>query len=199
MAGEDFPTRLAAFTGDDDSDSDGLPTPGAVLAGVLSSLRGTDSSAASERFEPVETSHEDHHYAFACPVTFADSDCTARLDVCSDGRYVYARFSVQPDDSGGLLDRVRRRSGYDALGVDTDRLGRLVTARRRVVARGMDNRVTTARTIDEPVGFELRFETSETGPSLSVTDYDDGRDYLGTPLPDLALRAVDAERDVLDS
>lgn len=199
MAGDDFPTRLAAFTGDDDSDSEGLPSPGAVLAGVLSSLRGVDRSAASRGFEPAETSHEDHRYAFTCPVEFAGSDCIARLDVRRDEGYVYARFAVQPPDSGGLLDRVRRRTGYDTLGVDSDVVDRLVAVRRRVVANGMDNRVTTARTIDEPVGFELRFETSETGPSLSATDYDDGRDYLGRPLPDLALRAVDAERDVLET
>lgn len=199
MAGDDFPTRLAAFTGDDDGDSEGLPSPGAVLAGVLSSLRGAERSAAAERFEAVETSHENHHYAFACPVEFVSTDCTARLDVRRDDGYVYARFAVQPPDSGGLLDRIRRRTGYDALGVESGLVERLANARRRVVASGMDNRVTTARTTDDPVGFELRFETQETGPSLSATGYDDGRDYLTTPLPDLALRAVDAERDVLDA
>ena len=199
MAGDDFPTRLAAYTGDDDSDSEGLPSPGAVLAGVLAPIRGADRSASSERFEPVETSHEDHHYAFDCALEFAREECTARLDVRRDDGYVYARFAVQPPDSSGLLARVRGRdTGYDAFGVDAGLVHRLVDARRRVVASGMDNRVTTARTTEDPVGFELRFETSETGPSLSATDYDDGRDYLGTPLPDLALRAVDAERDVLD-
>ncbi|WP_232686683.1 hypothetical protein [Halobacterium zhouii] len=198
MAGDDFPTRLAAFTGDDDSDSDGLPSPGAVLAGVLSSLRGADRSSASERFDPIETSHENHRYAFACLVEFAGSECTARLVVRREDGYVYARFTVQPPDTGGLLDRVRRRTGYDALGVDASLVDRLAAVRRRVVARGMDTRVTTARTTEDPVGFELRFETAETGPSLSATDYDDGRDYLETPLPDLALRAVDAERKVLD-
>ena len=199
MAGDDFPTRLAAFTGDDDSDSEGLPSPGAVLAGVLSPLRGADRSAASGRFEPTETSHEDHRYAFACPLEFAGSDCTAHLDARRGEGYVYARFAVRPPDSGGLLDRVRGRdTGYDALGVDAELLERLVDARRRVVAGGMDTSVTTARATEDPVGFELRFETHETGPALSATGYDDGRDYLTTPLPDLALRAVDAERDVLD-
>lgn len=198
MAGDDFPTRLAAFTGDDDSDSEGLPSPGAVLAGVLSSLRGADRSVASERFDSTETSHEDHRYAFTCPLEFAGSDCTARLDARREDGYVYVRFAVQPPDAGGLLDRVRQRTGYDALGVDHALLERLAAVRRRVVARGMDTRVTTARTTEDPVGFELRFETAETGPSLSATDYDDGRDYLETPLPDLALRAVDAERNVLD-
>ena len=47
------------------------------------------------------------------------------------------------------------------------------------------------------MGFELRFETADTAV-LSVTGYADGRDYLSVPLPDLALRAVAAERDVLD-
>lgn len=198
MAGDDFPTRLAAHTGDDDDDSEGLPSPGAVLAGVLSPLRGADRSTASERFDPAETSHEKHRYAFACPLEFAGSDCTARLDARREDGYVYARFAVQPPDAGGLIDRVRgRNEGYDALGVDPGLVERLAAVRRRVVARGMDTRVTTARTTEDPVGFELRFETRETGPSLSATEYDDGRDYLGTPLPDLALRAVDAERDVL--
>lgn len=199
MAGDDFPTRLAAYTGDDDSDSEGLPSPGAVLAGVLSPLRGAERSTASGRFEPAETSHEDHYYAFECALDFAGEECTARLDVRRDDGYVYARFAVEPPESGGLLGRVRGHdSGYDALDVDADRRDRLVDARRRVVASGMDNRVTTARATEDPVGFELRFETSETGPSLSATSYDDGRDYLGTPLPDLALRTVDAERDVLN-
>lgn len=198
MAGEDFPTRLAAFTGDDDGDSDGLPSPAAVLAGVLSSLRGADRSPASARFEPVEASHQDHRYAFAAAVEFAGSDCTARLDARRDAGYVYARFAVEPPAPGTLLDRVRRRTGYDALGVDPELVDRLAAVRRRVVGGGVDTRVTTARTTDDPVGFELRFETRETGPSLTATEYDDGRDYLGTPLPDLALRAVDAERTVVD-
>jgi len=58
------------------------------------------------------------------------------------------------------------------------------------------NRVTTARTTADPAGFELRFETSETS-MVTVTGYDDGRDYLLVPLPDLALRAVVAERKAL--
>jgi len=33
---------------------------------------------------------------------------------------------------------------------------------------------------------------------VTVTGYDDGHDYLLVPLPDLALRAVVAERKALD-
>ncbi len=109
-----------------------------------------------------------------------------------------ARHGVHPPESGGLLSRVRGgKSGYDALGVDADLVARLAKRRRKVVANGVDSRVATPRMTDEPVGFELRFETADTAV-LSVTGYTDGRDYLSVPLPDLALRAVAAERAVLD-
>jgi hypothetical protein len=66
-----------------------------------------------------------------------------------------------------------------------------------VVSDGIDSRVGAARLTDDPVGFEVRFETDETAV-LSVRGYDDGSDYLTVPLPDLALRAVAAERSALD-
>ncbi|MFB6269567.1 MAG: hypothetical protein ABEH83_06465, partial [Halobacterium sp.] len=62
---------------------------------------------------------------------------------------------------------------------------------------GVDSRVATVRATDDPVGFEVRFETRETAV-LSVSGYADGRDYVTVPLPDLALRCVAAERNALD-
>lgn len=192
---DDFPTRLAAYHGDDDGDGEGLPSPGAVLAGLLWPIRGTDRSAAGDRYAASDAGRGD--YAYACEVPFAGEDCTSRLGVRREDGYVYARHALVPPNSGSLLARVRGgTSGYDALGVDD--VEDLVAARRRAVASGLDTRVATPRTTADPVGFELRFETRETGPPLSVTAYDDGRDYLSTPLPDLAVRAVRAERDALD-
>ncbi|WP_336036083.1 hypothetical protein [Halobacterium yunchengense] len=197
MADDEFPTRLAAFTGDDDGDAAGLPSPGAVVAGVLAPLRGADQSRGGGRFEVADTDHAAKRYAFAAPVSFAGADCTARLDVRREDGYVYARHAVLPPDRGGLLSRVRGApAGYAALDVDADRASRLAERRRRVVADGVDSRVVTARLTDDPVGFELRLETAETAV-LTVSGYGSGRDYLQVPLPDLALRAVAAERDAL--
>lgn len=195
---EDFPTRLAAYTGDDADSGEGLPSTSAVVAGVLAPLRGADKSPGGKHFDVAETSHADKRYAFTCPVELAGTDCTARLVVRREDGYVYARHGVHPPETGGLLSRVRGgKSGYDALGVDSDLVARLAKRRRNVVASGVDTRVTTPRITDDLVGFELRFETADTAV-LSVTGYADGRDYLSVPLPDLALRAVAAERDVLD-
>lgn len=198
MAEDDFPTRLAAFTGDDEDGGEGLPSPSAVVAGVLASLRGANQTRGGKRFTVAESDHADKRYAFACPVDFANADCTARVVVRREDGYVYARHAVHPPDTGGLLSRVRgASSGYAALGVDSDRAAALAKRRHRVVSDGIDSRVATARLTDDPVGFELRFETAETAV-LSVTGYGDGRDYLTVPLPDLALRAVAAERAALD-
>lgn len=197
MAEDDFPTRLAAYTGDDDGDDDGLPSPGAVVAGVLAPLRGADQSRGGDRFDVTDTDHAAKRYAFAASVPFAGADCTAGLVVRRDDGYVYARHAVEPPDSGGLLSRVRgRASGYAALDVDADRAARLAERRHRVVTDGVDSRVAAVRVTDDPAGFELRLETSETS-MLTVSGYADGRDYLSVPLPDLALRAVAAERDAL--
>lgn len=197
MAEDDFPTRLAAYTGDDDSGGTGLPSPGAVVAGVLAPLRGADKTRGGRRFDLTASDHAEKRYAFATPVPLAGADCTARLVVRREDGYVYARHGVHPPDSGGLLSRVRgRASGYAALDVDA-RASRLAERRRRVVADGIDSRVVTPRTTDDPVGFELRMETAETS-MLTVSGYGDGRDYLSVPLPDLALRAVAAERHALD-
>ncbi|MCG1004193.1 MULTISPECIES: hypothetical protein [Halobacterium] len=198
MAEDDFPTRLAAYTGDDADGGEGLPSPSAVVAGLLAPLRGADKSPGGKRFDVAETSHADKRYAFACPVELAGTDCTARLVVRREDGYVYAKHGVHPPESGGLLSRVRGPStGYTALDVNSDRVAALAKRRRKVVADGTDSRVVTPRLTDDPVGFELRFETAETAV-LSVTGYSDGTDYLGVALPDLALRAVATERAVLD-
>ncbi|MGB9964643.1 hypothetical protein [Halobacterium sp. CBA1126] len=198
MAEDDFPTRLAAYTGDDADDGEGLPSPSAVVAGVLAPLRGAEKSPGGARFAVAETSHAEKRYAFTTRVELANTDCTARLVVRREDGYVYARHAVRPLETGGLLARVRGGgSGYDALDVDADAVSTLAKRRRKVVADGVDSRVVTPRITDDPVGFELRFETADTAV-LSVTGYADGRDYLSVPLPDLALRAVAAERAVLD-
>jgi hypothetical protein len=198
MADDEFPTRLAAATGDDGDGDNGLPAPSAVVAGVLAPLRGADKSPGGHRFEAGETDHTEKRYAFTCDVGFAGEDCTARLVVYREDGHVYARHGVHPPDSGGLLSRVRGSDdGYDALGVDADVAARLAKRRRQLVEDGIANRVTAPRTTDDPAGFELRMETSETS-MVTVTGYDDGHDYLLVPLPDLALRAVVAERKALD-
>ena len=197
MADDDFPTRLAASMGDDGDSGDGLPTPSAVVAGVLAPLRGADKSPGGHRFDVEGTDHAEKRYTFTCDVGFAGEDCTARLVVYREDGHVYARHGVHPPNSGGLLSRVRGRGdGYDALGVDADVAAKLAKRRQKLVADGIVNRVTTARSTDDPAGFELRMETAETS-MVTVTGYDDGRDYLLVPLPDLALRAVVAERKAL--
>jgi len=197
MAEDDFPTRLAAFTGDDADGGEGLPSPSAVVAGVLAPLRGAEKTSGGERFDAAETDHTERRYAFSCPVELAGADCTSRLVVRHEDGYVYASYGVHPPQSGGLLSRVRgSKTGYDALDVKPDRVARLAKRRRKAVAGGIDKRVVTPRLTDDSVGFELRLETAETAV-LSVTGYGDGRDYLSVPLPDLALRAVAAERDAL--
>ncbi|WP_232703035.1 hypothetical protein [Halobacterium wangiae] len=197
MADDDFPTRLAAAMGDDGDGGDGLPTPSAVVAGVLAPLRGAEKSPGGHRFDVESTDHAEKRYTFTCDVGFAGENCTARLVVFREDGHVYARSGVEPPESGGLLSRVRGSDdGYDALGVDADVAAGLAERRKRLVEDGIVNRVTTARTTEDPAGFELRFETSETS-MVTVTGYDDGRDYLAVPLPDLALRAVVAERKAL--
>lgn len=199
MADDDFPTRLAASMGDDGDGGDGLPTPSAVVAGVLAPLRGADKSPGGHRFDVAETDHSEKRYVFTCDVGFAGEDCTARLVVYRENGHVYARHGIQPPDSGGLLSRVRGSDdGYGALDVGTEVAAELAERRGNLVDDGIVNRVTTARTTDDPAGFELRMETSETS-MVTVTGYDDGRDYLFVPLPDLALRAFVAERKALRS
>ncbi|MFB6270473.1 MAG: hypothetical protein ABEH83_11040, partial [Halobacterium sp.] len=154
MGEDDFPTRLAAATGDDDDGGEGLPSPSAVVAGLLAPLRGAEKTRGGKRYETAGADHAEKRYAFSCGVALAGTDCTSRLVVRRDDGYVYARHGVHPPDTGGLLSRVRgKKTGYAALGVDTDRAARLAKRRRRLVADGVDSRVATVRATDDPVGF----------------------------------------------
>lgn len=198
MPKDDFPVRLAAAMGEDGDGGDGLPTASAVVAGVLAPLRGSDRSTGGGEFEVESTDHAEKRYTFTCEVGFGGERCTARLVVYRKHGYVYARHGLHPTDSGGLLSRIRGRSGgYDALGVDAECASELAERRDNIISEGVVDRVTTTRTTDDPVGFELRFETAATS-MLTVTGFADGRDYLSVPLPDLALRALVAERRALD-
>lgn len=198
MAEDDFPTRLAAATGDDEDGGEGLPKPSAVVAGVLAPLRGADQSSGGDRFSVESTDHEAKRYAFTCDVEFGGEHCLSRLVVFRDQGYVYASHALDAPDSGGLLSRIQGSDdGYGALGVDPDVVDELTKRRYGLVTDGIVGRVTTARTTDDLVGFELRFDTAETS-MFTAEDYTDGRDYLRVPLPDLALHAVVAERKALD-
>ncbi|MFC3477552.1 hypothetical protein [Halobacterium litoreum] len=198
MPKDDFPVRLAAAMDEDGDGGDSLPKASAVVAGLLAPLRGFDKSTGGREFEAESADHAENRYAFTCEVGFGGQRCIARLAVYQKHGYVYARHGLHPTDSGGLLSRIRgRSSSYDALGVDPECASALAERRAKIVAEGVEDRVTTTRTTDDPVGFELRFETAATS-MLTVTGFSDGRDYVSVPLPDLALRALVAERRALD-
>jgi len=198
MAGDDFPTRLAAATSDDDEDDADLPSASAVVAGLLRPLRGADRSAGGHRFETASVDRSDKRYAFTADVDFRGVDCTSKLVVFRKDGYVYAYHGLEPESGGGLLSRFRGSdSGYDAFDVDAAVVGELETRRRKLVSSVVAARMVAVQSADGPVGFKLRFETAATS-MMDAPSFTDGRDYVEVPLPDLALAVLTEERDFLD-
>jgi hypothetical protein len=199
MAGDDFPTRLAAATGDgDDAQDADLPSASAVVAGLLRPLRGADRSAGGERYEADTVDRSAGRYSFTADVTFRGVDCESRLAVFRKDRYVYAVHGLEPSSSGGLLSRLRGSdSTYDTFDVPASAVADLEQRRRELVSSTVVDRLVAVRSADGPGGFTLRFETAASS-MLAAESFTDGRDYVRSPLPDVALAVLGEERDALD-
>lgn len=196
MGEDDFPTRLAAATGDDDDEAD-LPSASAVVAGLLRPLRGADRSTGGDRYEAASVDRSANRYSFTADVEFAGVDCTSKLVVFREDGYVYAYHGLEPESGGGLLSRFRGSdSDYDAFGVEESAVEGLETRRRKLVASAVVARMVAVQAADGPAGFKLRFETAETS-MMDAASFTDGRDYVEAPLPDVALAVLQAERDWL--
>jgi len=194
---DDFPTRLAAATGDDGDGGDGLPPASSVVAGLLRPLRGADRSKGGHRYEAAATDRSVKRWVYTTDVSLRGVEATSKLVVFRRHGYVYAVHALEPESDGGLLSRFRGpASGYDAFDVDESAVDALAARRRKLAAAGVVERVTSVRPADGPAGFKLRFETGETS-MMDAQSFSDGRDYVQTPLPDLALTVVGRERDWL--
>lgn len=198
MAGDDFPTRLAAATGDDDDEEADLPSASAVVAGLLRPLRGADRSPGGDRYEAASIDRSAKRYSFTADVEFRGVDCASKLVVFRKDGYVYAYHGLEPESGGGLLSRFRGSdSGYDAFDVDESDVDDLETRRRKLVSSAVVARMVAVQSADGPAGFKLRFETAATS-MMDAASFTDGRDYVEAPLPDLALAILNEERDWLD-
>jgi len=198
MAGDDFPTRLAAATGDDDEQDADLPSASAVVAGLLRPLRGADRSPGGERYETDTVDRSAGRYSFTADVKFCGVECTSKLLVFRKDGYVYAVHGLEPSSSGGLLSRFRGSdSEYEAFDVDESVVDDLERRREKLVSSAVVDRMVAVRSADGPGGFKLRFETAATS-MMDAESFTDGRDYVQSPLPDVALAVLKQERDFLD-
>jgi hypothetical protein len=196
--GDDFPTRLAAATGDDDGDEADLPSASAVVAGLLRPLRGADRSPGGHRYEAASIDRSAKRYRFTADADFRGVDCTSTLVVFRKDGYVYASHDLASESGGGLLSRFRgSESGYDAFDVDPSLVDELASRRRKLVSSAVVDQMVAVQTADGPAGFKLRFETAATS-MMDAESFTDGRDYVEVPLPDLALAVLKAERDYLE-
>lgn len=198
MAGDDFPTRLAAATGDDDAEDADLPSASAVVAGLLRPLRGADRSPGGHRYEAASIDRSAKRYVFTSDVSFRGVDCTSKLAVFRKDGYVYAYHGLEPESGSGLLSRFRGSdSGYAAFDVDDAVVDDLEARRRKLVSSAVVDQMVAVQSADGPGGFKLRFETAATS-MMDAESFTDGRDYVEAPLPDVALAVLKEERDRLD-
>ena len=196
--GDDFPTRLAAATGDDDEEDADLPSASAVVAGLLRPLRGADRSPGGHRYDAASIDRSAKRYSFTADVVFQGVDCTSKLVVFRKDGYVYAYHGLEPESGGGLLSRFRGSdSGYDAFDIDDSVAESLETRRTKLVSSAVVDQMVAVQSADGPVGFKLRFETAATS-MMDAESFTDGRDYVKTPLPDVAMAVLKQERDYLD-
>jgi hypothetical protein len=194
MGDDDFPTRLAAATGDDGDGGDGLPPASSVVAGLLRPLRGAARSNGGRRYETAATDRSAKRWVYTTDISFCGVECTSKLVVFRRHGYVYAYHGLEPESDGGLLARFRGAdSEYDAFDVDESAVDALEERRRELAAAGVVGQVTAVQPADGPAGFKLRFETGETS-MMDAQSFTDGRDYVQTPLPDLALTVTERER-----
>jgi hypothetical protein len=197
MAEDDFPTRLAAATGDDGDGGDGLPPASSVVAGLLRPLRGADRSPGGHEYEAAATDRSTKRWVYTTDVSFRGVECASKLVVFCRQGHVYATHGLDHDATGGLLARFRGPdSPYDAFDVEASVVERLEARRHELVEAGVVGRVTSVSPADGPAAFKLRFETGETS-MMDAQSFTDGRDYVETPLPDVALTVVEKERDWL--
>lgn len=198
MAGDDpFPTRYVVPQ-DDGEESGPLPSQGSLVVNIGESFT-TDARGQGRRYDQTVYVHSDGHNRFEALLPFGDHEYTSVVDVGADGDgYVLVTHRLEPPTESGILARLRGSADiYSRYDVSPKVAAQRRERRSTFLDAHVDRRVVSLRVPPDAGAFDLRFETSETAPSLDVEPRTTVAEYLDKSIPELAVGVASFEKRTL--